>query len=345
MTFQTNAGTAGGRLQYLDLLKTLLVWGMIAAHVIQLLGFGLKPWHQAYSDFINLVTFSGFMFAFGLGVGLPSSGTSSRQKTLWQRLWPALLLLLAVYASSIAFVVLADRKPLTPERLADLLSMRVLFGWSEFLASFFVLYLVIATARPALLWIGRNPFALIAAVGLCLLSTRLVVSINLPLLAAVVGTTNFASFPILAYLPWFLVGIYLGGQPLKWWHFAIGLGATAGFYLFARQLGEFPQRFPPSALWVIGPALFLLLYLAVAKAVAARIVLPAALLLPGRHVLSFLLLSNLVIFTVRYFLRQPVRDTWQVVLVTLAIMIAISGFWVIADALRRPRTPAAAAAG
>ena len=178
MTFQTNAGTAGGRLQYLDLLKTLLVWGMIAAHVIQLLGFGLKPWHQAYSDFINLVTFSGFMFAFGLGVGLPSSGTSSRQKTLWQRLWPALLLLLAVYASSIAFVVLADRKPLTPERLADLLSMRVLFGWSEFLASFFVLYLVIAIARPALLWIGRNPFALIAAVGLCLLSTRLVVSIN-----------------------------------------------------------------------------------------------------------------------------------------------------------------------
>ena len=59
-----------GRAADLDLLKTLLVWGMITAHCIQLLAFRPRPPALVISDVTNLITFSGFMFAFGLGVGL-----------------------------------------------------------------------------------------------------------------------------------------------------------------------------------------------------------------------------------------------------------------------------------
>ena len=57
---------SSGRAADLDLLKTLLVWGMITAHCIQLLALRPKPPALVISDFINLITFSGFMFAFGV---------------------------------------------------------------------------------------------------------------------------------------------------------------------------------------------------------------------------------------------------------------------------------------
>ena len=39
--------------------------------------------------------------------------------------------------------------------ILDVVTMRRLFGWSEFLATFFMLSLVTLVARPALLAIGR----------------------------------------------------------------------------------------------------------------------------------------------------------------------------------------------
>jgi hypothetical protein len=323
----------------LDLLKTLLVCGMVGAHVIQLITLAPRPEARGFSDVINLVAFSGFMFAFGIGVGLPRSGDGEK-RSLWRRLRPVLLLLLATYVSSVAFVVLVDRAPLTPALLYDLLTLTRLFGWSEFLASFFVLYLLLAVMRPWLVRIGQNPWTLVGAVGLGLASTLIVVDWPLPVLASVVGTTRFPSFPLLAYLPWFFLGIWYGTHPLRWWHFALAALATASFYYFTTTRGGFPERFPATIQWVSGSALFLLPLFRMARLVGNHVKIPSVLLMPGRHVLSFLVLSNLIIFATRYLEGRPVRGTLTAALVALAIVAAVSLLWWIVERARG-RTPSA----
>lgn len=331
---------ASGRAADLDLLKTLLVWGMITAHCIQLLAFRPKPPALAISNFINLITFSAFMFAFGLGVGL-----SKRDKGWGQRLWPVLLLLLATWISELAFTALVDKKPLTLDLLIPLFTLSRLYGWSEFLASFTVLYLFIAVARPLLVRIATMPLLLVAAILLCFASTWIVVSEDVPLLATIVGTTNFASFPLLAYLPWFLVGIAFGrdrSRP-RWFDWLAAAIATGAFaYVLWRQGGELPGRFPPTILWVVGPALPILLYLVASRAIAGTGRLSQLLLAPGRHVLASLLLSNLIIFGLRNQLGYRLGAWWWTPILAVGMIVAAT-LWSAALDLRQKRRLIAAA--
>jgi hypothetical protein len=334
----TNARPA--RAAYLDLFKTLLIYGMVSTHVVQLLAARPPRWLVGYTDFINLITFSGFMLAFGLGVGL-----STREgRSLVERLTPVLMLLAATYISSLAFVILVDERPLAPALLTDLFSLRVLYGWSEFLASFFTLYLLIALARPLLILLAANVWILAAVVTLCLVATLVTASIDLPLLATLVGTTNYASFPIIPYLPWFLVGIHIsrrgGGTNVIEW--LLAAWATAAFGWVLVRTGGLPQRFPPSALWIVGAALPLALYLAVSRFTVPRLTIPAFLLAPGRHVLASLVVSNLVIFAIRYIYGKPLRG-WLWPLLAGAALLALVTAWSAALDLWRARRQVATA--
>ena len=259
----TTKKVSGGRAADLDLLKTLLVIGMIGAHVIELIARSPNPQAQAFAFYIDLISFAGFMLAFGIGVGL--SARPARARTAWSRARPVLLLLIAAYVSSLAFVVLVDRKQLTVPLVTDLVTFTRLFGWSELLATFVVLYALIAVARDWLVRIGQSPVLLVVVSALCLASTLVVLDAPVPVLAAILGTTRFASFPLIAYLPWFLLGIWYGSHPLRLWHAVPALAATAGFWWVMQTTGQPPSRFPPSALSVITPAAPLLLYLAFAR--------------------------------------------------------------------------------
>jgi hypothetical protein len=317
----------------LDLLKTLLVVGMVGAHVIQLITFRARPEAAIFAEYANLVSFSGFLFAFGIGLGLPKP--EGRKRSLWRQLRPSLLLLLAVYASSFAFALLVDRKKLDPQLILDVVTMQRLFGWSEFLATFFMLSLLTLVARPALLAIGRNPWLLAAATLACLATTFYSTGAIVPLLPTLVSHTGFANFPLLPYLPWFLLGIWYGSHPVRAWHFVPALAMSGYLYGVTMQTGQFPNRFPPTILWIVGPAAILLAYLWLCRFVAARVSLPDVLLTPGRHVLSFLVLSNIGFFATRYFMGKPVRTTLIAVLVTFGVLVVLSAGWYAWERLRR----------
>jgi hypothetical protein len=325
------------RLADLDLMKTLLVIGMIGAHVIQLITFRARPEAAMFAEYANLVSFSGFLFAFGIGLGLPKP--EGRQRSLWRQLRPSLLLLLAVYASSFAFALLVERKPLNAQLITDVLTMQRLFGWSEFLATFFILSLLTLVARPALLAIGRNPWLLLVATAACLATTFYTSGAIVPLLPTLVSHTGFANFPLLPYLPWFLVGIWYGSHPVRAWHFIPALAITGYLYWVTLQTGQFPNRFPPTILWIAGPAALLLGYLALCRFIAARIGIPSLLLTPGRHVLSFLVLSNIGFFATRYFIGKPVRTTLIAALVTVGVLVVLSVGWWVWETLRRATRP------
>lgn len=329
---------APARAADLDLFKTMLVWGMITAHCIQLLAFRPKPPAMVVSDLVNLITFSGFMFAFGWGLGL----SRGAPKSLRTRLSPVLLLGVATLVSEFAFMALVEKAKFTPELLWNMLTFSRLYGWSEFLASFFVLYLVIAVARPLLIAIGERWYLMVPAATACLAATWIMVSLDVPLLATIVGTTNFASFPILPYLPWFLLGIFYArnpGRPLvvDWVLAAIATGLCA---LWTAYYGDYPGRFPPTVLWVVGPALILLLYFAFARFVAGRITLPRWLLGTGRHVLAALLVSNLIIFGLRYIVGFRLGQWWWTPMLAVAI-IAFVTLWAWVLDWRKSRSRAA----
>jgi hypothetical protein len=289
---------------------------------------------MAISEVINLITFSGFMFAFGWGLGL----SRGAPKSWWARLYPVLLLGLATWVSEFAFMALVEKAKFDGALIYNILTFSRLYGWSEFLASFFVLYAIIAVARPWLIAIGERWYLMVPAAIACLAATWIVVSRDIPLLATLVGTTNFASFPIIPYLPWFLLGIFYARNPehpraADWVLAAI---ATALCALWTAYYGEYPGRFPPTVLWIAGPALILMLYLLVARVVGRRVPIPRVLLGTGRHVLAALLVSNLIIFGLRYLVGFRLGQWWWTPILAVSI-IAIVTLWAWVLDLRRAR--------
>jgi hypothetical protein len=215
-----------------------------------------------------------------------------------------------------------------------------------------------------LVWVAGRPLALVVVSAACFATTLVTMDQGWPLTATLIGTTRFASFPLIPYLPWFLVGIAVGRVgasvvgPLirpsgtfshegrRGWRpgFLFGLwllsGAATGWLVWSLwQTGQLPGRFPPTVLWIVGPALVLMGYVAVAQALG-RLRLPDWVSLPGRHVLSYLLVSNLTIFAVRNLMGKPVRSVVAWLAVSVALLVAIGVGWLVRerwrDMVRRP---------
>ena len=314
---------SAGRSAALDLLKTLLVAGMISAHVVQLISEEPPEAAWRWSDFVNLVTFSGFLLAFGIGVGM----SGARRRSLGERLVPVVKLLLAVWVSSFGYLLLVERETITWGLAQTVLTTRVLYGWSEFLTSFLVLYLVIAVARPLLVVLGTRPRWLVAASVAGLASTMVTTGEFWPLIGGVIGHEGYPNFPLLAYLPWFLVGVHHGasGRRVDGADLAVGAALTGAFALWVWQHdGRWPERFPPSLLWVIGPGLVLALYLWVSERVGPWVPRPGLLLAAGRHVLASLVVSNLAIFAIQRLWGFPVRGGWAIVATALGLVVVVT---------------------
>jgi hypothetical protein len=187
---------------------------------------------------------------------------------------------------------------------------------------------------------------LIAALLVCAASTWVVLSADIPLLATIVGTTRFASFPLLSYLPWFLIGIGFGRMTdrpnlLDWGAAILATGAWA-FWVW-HYGGELPGRFPPSVLWVVGAALPILIYVVVSRAVAPAV--PRVLLGPGRHVLAALLLSNFAIFTLRWMFGLRLGAWWWTPIFAISFIAAVTVFAWMLDQMRTSRQAPLAVGG
>jgi hypothetical protein len=288
------------RAPYLDLFKTILAVGMIFAHSIQLVDGTPRPLEYLVSFYVNLVTFSGLMFAFGIGIGLSRSfpGTSiSRCKT-------PIILFLAYCTSSFTFVAFVAGGSIGNKVISDVVLMRHLYGYSEFLASFFLLSLVTSFMRSLIFRFCDNAYLILASVavsfGLCMLNLS---PPEIPMIGAVIGSHDYATFPLAQYLPWFLIGVRYSSEKVRigWTIWAIASGATLAFVGYTMFYGEAPTRFPPAPLWIAGPAFFLLIYLTVTHTITELITVPGWILLPGRHVLLFLVTTNVILFTTAFF--------------------------------------------
>lgn len=127
----------------LDFMKTMLVIGMITAHVFQLCYSGDSKFVSVFSLYINMVTFSSFMFCFGCSSQLAYIGRFEDRKCIKNKLLKNFIrLLVSFYISGYAYLVFIENNT----SILDFLKVLFLWkipGYSEFLLSFAMINMVI----------------------------------------------------------------------------------------------------------------------------------------------------------------------------------------------------------
>ena len=129
----------------LDIMKSILVLGMIAAHVFQLCYVGGNRYIALFSLYINIITFSSFMFCFGCTSYLAyfknsRSETNCRLKRIFFRL------LVSFYISGFAYLLFVNNSNNGLEYVKVIMLWRIP-GYSEFLISFALLNVVLLLCK------------------------------------------------------------------------------------------------------------------------------------------------------------------------------------------------------
>jgi hypothetical protein len=215
--------------------------------------------------------------------------------------------LLAFYISGLAFRVLVDRRRLFTEDFWNIISLNDIPGYSEFLLSFSLIMLLAVVFFKAIQRLLEHPLIVWIILVILLLSTFLPFElVQSPHLGLLIGTHGFAAFPVVQYSPFYLLGIFFARQRLgfHWLSAVIAFALTGTFIFAAWQQGAFPSRFPPSLLWIIAPSGFLYLYYLLATWLSKKVNVPEIFLQPGKNVLFYLLISNLMIFALSTVFRN-----------------------------------------
>ncbi|WP_123039583.1 acyltransferase family protein [Cohnella candidum] len=298
------AAPARKRERAIDLFKGLLVLGMVYCHTLQFFSDQqIYPNGQIWIDLINLITFSGFVFSFGYVSQLAYYNKPFRESAP-RMLMTALKTLVAFYVSGTAYRLFIDGRLLEWNNIKPILLLQDMPGWSEFLASFTYLMVVGLVLFVPLKWLAERKWLGFAVAGLLLLTTFIPYgSIHAMKLGPLIGTRDFASFPVVQYFPYYLIGMLFARYRIVWdWRVLAGAVLASAAFLWKWLSSEghpLPERFPPSVWWIVGPALLLYGYYLLAR-LMERYPKPFMIFeAMGRNVLWYLVMSNVLIFALK----------------------------------------------
>ena len=330
------------RARRIDILKGILTLQMIFAHCIQFyVDLGRNPAALHISDYINLTTFSGFLFCFGYASHLAyfSKGWKEAAGRMFKN---GLRLLAAFYISSFCYVVFVEKIPLRLDLALEILLLQRLAGWSEFLLSFALVLVLAGILFP--LYQEKCKWGLPAMAALSILTCVLLYP-GTDSFSAVVGQGSGASFtgslvggirgayfPVIPYGIYFLAGIWFARKQAGFRKLIFVLACAGTIwhtidYLWISD-GQ-PSRFPLSLAFLIGAALFVYLYYLLALMLESRQQMPPVRYLAGvgKNSLFYLLLSNLIIFavTASRFYRKEINYSIGLFLVILLVTGYLQG--------------------
>jgi fucose 4-O-acetylase-like acetyltransferase len=325
---RTCAAVAGGagRDATIDVYKGGLTLLMIAAHVVQLCRSSGGA-AEALSLAANLTCFPAYLFCFGFAChrAYLAPDRAGRTRPLAATI---LKILAAYYASAIAATLFLSRAPL-PAAISGLLLFERIPAYSEFLLAFAATLLVARIARAPLLRIASSPNATALALALLLLTTFLPYSlVQRPQLGILVGSDSVSLFPVLQYFGFFLLGVHVSIHPDAATRASVAAAAAALAAWSVQFLagGAPPERFPPSATWILLSFAAVVVGLAASGRIGASALLRAKLAAIGENVLFYLLLSNLILFAVvgSY---PDVRLSLPEALVAFAALMGVLGYF------------------
>lgn len=286
-----------------DFLKGFLVLGMILAHCIQFFGEEEKGIQKFIVDYVNLTTFSGFLFSYGF-VCYRAYFTKKFKEVRKKMLQNAGKTLAAFYISSIAYLALADNKVFKTDILRDVITIRLFGGWSEFLISFAGVMLMAMLLFPLYKKLNILGLAVIAAVSLmtCFVPYE---KITVPWLALFVGSRHYVTFPVIQYSVYFAAGVIVSKFGRKYHRYLLAGSVVFSLpaIIYILRMSQMPERFPPSLLYITGGASFLYIYYRLFSMLSEstcknRILLGVKNYLKqtGSNSLFYLLMSNVFIF-------------------------------------------------
>ena len=309
----------------LDIFKGLLVFGMILAHVIQILGDRNDYLLSAISKYINLISFSGFLFAFGYA-NYFAYFSKDFQSVKWRMFKTGLKILIAFYISGIAFRILFEKKAIHLLDIIKIILLADIPRYSEFLASFAVITLL-ALALFKLIKTVLSSQIYFWLLNIFLLFTTFIPyeRITINQLGLLIGTNNFTCFPVIQYSPLYLIGIYFARYKIKFNRIALLISSafTLSLISYLFYTHKLPNRFPPSLFWIVGSAFFLYIYFLGSNLLAAKLKKIELLEKPGKNVLFYLLVSNILIFAIHSIYGNMSLGIVKVFILTGAILFVI----------------------
>lgn len=280
----------------IDIFKTLLVVGMVLSHTIGLIGSD-KGASFYFSTFINLISFSGFMFCYGYVVNMVylKKDKKESRKRLFKNFFRTIVVF---YMSAIAYIYFTDNN-ISFMSIIRILLLYSLPTLSEFLASFAVLNIVVIITFDFLNKIKHNKWVVLTILIISLISTFIpysMVSINE--IGIIIGSTKFFCFPILQYLGYFMLGVYFEEYKIKFnfKYLIVSIICSFIFMLYVFINNQIPSRFPPSIYWIIGGAFFVYGYYLFSIMIDNKISLSPVIYGIGQNSLYFLLASNILLF-------------------------------------------------
>jgi hypothetical protein len=314
----------------IDVFKGLLVMGMIYAHVVQFFSdFSIFPVTDILASYANIITFSGFVFSFGYVCHM--AYYRNPFKEVYAKMFiSSVKTLIAFYISGIYFRIFIDNRSLNWDTIVPILVLEDIPGWSEFLVSFSLFILVglllfkvfkILPEKKIIFWV-----TFVALLFTTFINYEKVAWNQMGLL---IGSTHFASFPILQYMPFYLLGIYFARYKIHRFDMKILLGsaiATCIFIVFLMTHNyQLPGRFPPTIYWILSPMLFLYLYFLLSTWLSKHKKYTKFIHTFGENVLFYLLFSNILIFTLKS-KHSLLLNAWESLGLTFIILLMITYF-------------------
>jgi hypothetical protein len=289
----------------LNYFKGFLVIGMIVAHAIQLLtnvgGIG-----KYFSVYINLVTFSGFMFSFGY---IYQAAYSTKEISFMFAIKKMKTTLFAYYISAISWAILVDHDT-TWNRMLSIIVLINPSPYSEFLLAFFLMTGVYFSLRPVLTRLTSTTTTLVVTCAILLLLSLIPFGNYYPTIdiagnkvvadyyiGLLVGSPQSSYFPILQYLIFFILGLSFKRSNINFSWPVLGVSVIGLLLMGAYRIAfhEMPARFPPSPLWIAGSFFFIYIYLLVSKNIKSSW-LSSYLNQIGENTIVYLVLSNVFLF-------------------------------------------------
>lgn len=293
-------------------------------------------WISKFNTYVNLTTFSGFLFCFGYVCW--KAYIEKERENMAKRIGKgALKSLLAFYICGIGFYANG-----TVQNWERVIFLQIIPGMTEFLFSFCLMYIMVLIFRKRLKKLSWGNGIVISMISLAATAVFPFESITSPVMGSVFGTTAYCSFPLMAYLVYFITGILLAkyGIIFDKWLFLLTCSSTGTFFAFCRIQGTLPRRFPPTVWWVLGGNLFVYLYYCMFKLIAWKGKSIKPFVFIGKYTLVFLVVSNLLLFAQWNQLID--EEIWEVIsanrwevryMVCVAITFIVS--WVLIEVYER----------
>lgn len=319
---------ATGRNQSLDFFKGIVTVIMICGHIVQF--FPLNWATAIFSDYVNLTTFSCFALSLGYASDIAYISRNREKRVLRAKLaGNAVKTLLAYYISGIAYSALIEGD-MSWQCVTRILLFQKVPGYSEFLLTFAAFYPVLYFLRPLLTNLDGRLY--LSYLLISLLATFLPYwKVQGTLTGVLIGSSTFSCFPLLQYAGYFVTGVYLSQKKLVFHGklFTATCVAGAAFLYYVVCFRSLPVRFPPSLFWVLGGYFATYVYYLLSCKTIERFSngLTAFVCSIGRKTLSYLLISNLLLFTARKLVDvcRPYLPAHRLLMVYIILMAACIG--------------------